>query len=61
MEEELYAAKNIKSEIVDKMKALEDQVEELMNENERLKALLQTAKNQVYVERRNDETDRRLS
>jgi hypothetical protein len=40
MEEELYAAKNIKSEIVDKMKALEDQVEDLMNENERLKALL---------------------
>ena len=61
MEEELYAAKNIKSEIVDKMKALEDQVEDLMNENERLKALLQTAKNQVYVERKNDETDRKLT
>lgn len=61
MEEELYAARNIKSEIVDKMKALEDQVEDLMNENERLKALLQTAKNQVYVERKHDDTDRKLS
>ena len=60
MEEELYEAKNIKSEILNKMKELEDQVEDLLNENERLKALLQTAKNQVYVERKDDDTDRKL-
>jgi len=58
MEEELYEAKSIKSEVVDQLKALEDQVEDLVNENARLKKELLTARNQVYVARSHDPVDK---
>jgi len=45
LEEELFESKTIQKELLDQLKEIEDQVEDQMNENERLKEINANIKN----------------
>lgn len=60
LEEELFESKSVQKEMHEKMEALEDQVEELLNQNNQLHIELSNASRKIYHTIKSDPLDQKL-